>query len=162
MAKLAKAGFPNEANLKAVGDLIIAVIGDNDIVVNPEAALKTTVKFSDGSFKHRTIAPIWDFFITGCYIGKSQNLIFIGETSDQTPFDSDGRPIEKWQHAEFSVEELDKTFPMLLPQLSSYIDTRDTMAKTVRFLYDRMTVMEQMEEADSAVRLQDLPTYGMF
>lgn len=161
-AALKKASFPNADNLQAVGDLIVSSLNTHDVVSRPEASSMVIVKYKDGSFKKKTISPTWDFFITGSRIGKSENLLFIAETQDQSEFNSDGVKAEKWQHVELSLDDMDKVFPMILPQLSEWIDTKETMAKTVRFLYDRLTVSELMEEADSATKLQDLPTYGMF
>ena len=75
---------------------------------------------------------------------------------------TDTAPAKIWEFAEFGPDALDSAFPLLLPDLSKFIETKDSMAKTIEHLYNRKTVAANMEEGESRDRLRDLPTFGMF
>lgn len=161
MAKPAKRIIDQDRMLE-VGNEIIAAIANNDLKMVCDGPVTTAVKFADGAYRKKVIGNGWDFFMDSCYINASSNLIFVLSTHDQPAFDEFGHPAKIWEFAEFGPDALDSAFPLLLPDLSKFIDTKDSMAKTIEHLYNRKTVAANMEEDESQNRLRDLPTFGMF
>ena len=148
--------------LLEVGNEIMNAINANELALTSDGPIMSVVKYADGSYRKKLIGSNWDFFLESCYVGSSGNLIFVMSTLDQPAFDTNGEPAKLWASAEFNPAAIDATFPMLLVDLSKFIDVGSSMVATVEHLYNRKVVAAQIEEGESHERLRDLPTFGMF
>lgn len=135
----------------SVGQEIINRVKED--VFEIEGSPTATVKNVNGSFRKKALFGGWEFFLTDCYIGVRDSLIFI-----MTPVDK-----QEFETIECSIKEADDFFPLMGSQIAARFDLTDERMPTV---FDKIGA--SIEKAKKDIEQEALkaysnnPQFGMF
>lgn len=137
--------------LERVAKEVVDFLSDTPLEV--DGTPKVTVKYSNATFKTKTIMAGWNFFMQGAYVGARGRVVF-----DLTPEDA-----QEYESAEFLDKVIDDVFPMAGVELAKHTGSKkeDFLSVFYEFMERRAAEIEE-ENSLAKEAYKEIDGFGAF